>query len=106
MVAQVVLPSNLIQQLTSQPIVSQSLSSGLQLAVAAFTNATLFPSSPGAEVVSSPVIGGLVPGSLSLFNLSDPVYVVLQASESLDDIDQLSSKLEIVKTWAAVVAQR
>ena len=36
--------------------------------------------------VASPVVGGLVVG-LPVFNLSDPVYILLWSSEDLDSLD-------------------
>jgi hypothetical protein len=51
----------------------------LQLAFSAFANASLFPTTlnaPDFESVVGPVVGGLVVG-LPVFNLTDPVYVML-----------------------------
>jgi hypothetical protein len=80
----VVIPYNLYQQLTSHGFLLSSkttISGGinLQLTFTAFANASLFPTTlnnPDFEAVVGPVAGGLIIG-LPVFNLTDPVYVML-----------------------------
>ncbi len=90
-IANVVLPSSLFQQVTSYGGTLNQPPLGLQLTVVAFDNSTLFPttSSSDFEAVSSPVIGGVVAG-VAVFNLSEPIFVVLSSNENLDNLDQRS----------------
>ena len=87
-IANVVTPSNLLQAVTSQTVMLLQ-PVGLQLTFAALANSSLFPTTSTTtdfEAVRSPVIGAFVSGA-PVFNLTEPVYVVLSTSENLNDLD-------------------
>ena len=90
------MPHNLYQQLSSHGLLIPANAVNLHLTFAAFANSSLFPASIEASEfrgVAGPVVGGLIVG-LPVFNLSDPVYVVLWSPENLDNLDPGSGEFE------------